>query len=73
MMSYLDVKYIQLLSPSLEKFKQNHTNLWNFRCPECGDSKKHKNKRRGFIDFDTSRMKAKRFTWQHEVTNDADR
>lgn len=49
MMSYLDVKYIQLLSPSLEKFKQNHTNLWNFRCPECGDSKKHKNKRRGFI------------------------
>ena len=49
MMSYLDVKYIQLLSPSLEKFKQSHQNLWNFRCPECGDSKKHKNKRRGFI------------------------
>ena len=48
-MSYLDVKYIQLLSPSLEKFKQNHQNLWNFRCPICGDSEKHKNKRRGFI------------------------
>lgn len=47
--AYIDVKYIQLLSPSLEQFKQNHHNLWNFRCPICLDSKKHKNKRRGFI------------------------
>ncbi len=47
--SYIDVKYIQLISTSLEKFKQNHTNLWNFRCPICGDSQKNQNKRRGFI------------------------
>ena len=47
--SYIDVKYINLISTSLEKFKQNHTNLWNFRCPICGDSQKNQNKRRGFI------------------------
>lgn len=49
MSTYIDVKYIQLLSPTLERFKQNHHNLWNFRCPICGDSEKHQNKRRGFI------------------------
>ena len=47
--AYIDVKYINLCSSQLEKFKQNHTNLWNFRCPICGDSEKNKNKRRGFI------------------------
>lgn len=47
--SYIDVKYINLVSVILVKFKQNHTNLWNFRCPICGDSEKHQNKRRGFI------------------------
>ena len=47
--SYIDVKYINLCSSFLEKFKQKHTNLWNFRCPICGDSKKNKNKCRGFV------------------------
>ena len=47
--SYIDVKYINLCSSFLEKFKQKHTNLWNFRCPICGDSKKSKTKCRGFV------------------------
>ena len=47
--AYIDVKYINLCSTVLERFKQKHNNLWNFRCPICGDSKKHKNKCRGFI------------------------
>ena len=47
--TYIDVKYINLCSTVLERFKQKQTNLWNFRCPICGDSKKHKNKCRGFI------------------------
>ena len=47
--TYIDVKYINLCSTLLERFKHKHTNLWNFRCPICGDSKKHKNKCRGFI------------------------
>ena len=47
--SYIDVKYINLCSSLLERFKQKHTNLWNFRCPICGDSKKSKTKCRGFV------------------------
>jgi transcription elongation factor Elf1 len=33
----------------VEKFKKVRDNLWNFRCPICGDSRKHKNKARGFV------------------------
>ena len=47
--AYIDVKYINLCSSILERFKQKQNNLWNFRCPICGDSKKHNNKCRGFI------------------------
>jgi len=46
---YTEIKYINLLSPRLEKFKQKKDYLWNFRCPICGDSKRNKNKARGFI------------------------
>lgn len=47
-MSYLDEHYIKLVSPHLEKFsKKNRT--YNFRCPYCGDSKKNKNKTRGYL------------------------
>lgn len=44
-----EIKYLQLLSPRLEKFKQKKDFLWNFRCPLCGDSQKNKNKVRGFV------------------------
>ena len=48
-MSYIDQKYINLCTSRVEKFKKVRDNLWNFRCPICGDSRKHKNKARGFI------------------------
>ena len=48
-MSYIDQKYINLCTSRVEKFKKVRDNLWNFRCPICGDSKKHKNKARGFV------------------------
>ena len=48
-MSYIDAKYISLVSSRLEKFKRVKTDLYNFRCPYCGDSKKYKNKARGYI------------------------
>jgi hypothetical protein len=48
-MSYIDSKYIGLVSSRLEKFKQVKNNLYNFRCPYCGDSQKYKNKARGYI------------------------
>ena len=48
-MDIIDSKYIGLVSSRLEKFKRIKPNLFNFRCPICGDSQKHKNKARGYI------------------------
>ena len=46
---YTEIKYLNLLSTQLPKFKRKGENLWNFRCPVCGDSQKNKNKARGFV------------------------
>ena len=46
---YTEIKYLNLLSVRLQKFKQSKRNLWNFRCPICGDSQRNKNKARGFV------------------------
>jgi DNA primase len=48
-MDYIDTKYIQLVSASLENFKNKGTGVYNFRCPYCGDSKTNKLKARGYI------------------------
>lgn len=47
-MKYLDDKYVMLLSNQLPKFKKAGK-VYNFRCPYCLDSERHKNKRRGYI------------------------
>ena len=48
-MDFVDVKYINEISHRLSKFKKVKNNLYNFRCPICGDSQKHRNKARGFL------------------------
>lgn len=48
-MSYIDLKYINLVSPQLQKFSRKKESLYNFRCPYCGDSKKRQDKARGYI------------------------
>jgi transcription elongation factor Elf1 len=48
-MDFVDVKYINLISSRLQKFKKVKNNLYNFRCPICGDSQKNKNKARGYL------------------------
>jgi len=48
-MDHIDSKFIGLISSRLEKFKRVKSGLYNFRCPICGDSKKHKNKTRGYL------------------------
>jgi len=48
-MDLIDSKYVGLVSSRLQKFKKVKSNLYNFRCPICGDSQKHKNKARGYI------------------------
>ena len=49
MQSYIDVKYVNIISPYLQQFKKKGDFLWNFRCPYCGDSQKSRTKARGFI------------------------
>jgi hypothetical protein len=46
---YLDKKYINLVSISLDKFKWKKMNLANCRCPICGDSEVNENKARGYF------------------------
>ena len=48
-MSYIDTKYLNILSTQLQLFKKKGENLWNFRCPYCGDSQKSRTKARGFV------------------------
>jgi predicted RNA-binding Zn-ribbon protein involved in translation (DUF1610 family) len=48
-MDLIDSKYIGLVSSRLQKFKIVKSNLYNFRCPLCGDSQKNKSKTRGYL------------------------
>ena len=49
MNTFVDIKYIGLLSPNLSQFKKKKDGLYNFRCPYCGDSQKNKLKARGYL------------------------
>jgi transcription elongation factor Elf1 len=46
---WIDRKFLGFISSKLEQFKQKSTDLYNFRCPYCGDSKKNKLKARGYV------------------------
>jgi transcription elongation factor Elf1 len=48
-MDFVDVKYINLISNRFQKFKKVKNNLYNFRCPICGDSQRNKSKARGYL------------------------
>ncbi len=47
-----DTKYLSLLSPRLDRFKKVRDYLWNFRCPQCGDSQKSKSKAKIIVSGD---------------------
>ena len=49
MPSYIDTKYVNLVSSKLPLFKHKQQGLYNFRCPFCGDSQKSKTKARGYL------------------------
>jgi len=46
---WVDHKYMGLLSSHLQLFKRKTKDLYNFRCPVCGDSQKNKFKARGYL------------------------
>lgn len=46
---YIDKKYVGLISPSLDRFSWIKSNVACCRCMICGDSDKHKSKRRMYF------------------------
>jgi len=46
---FIDRKYLLMISSRLDRFAQKKEDLFNFRCPFCGDSKKNKLKARGYV------------------------
>ena len=44
MSTYVDIKYLNLMSHRLQRFSKKGDYLWNFRCPFCGDSKSQNQK-----------------------------
>jgi len=46
---HIDRTFLLRLSPKLNKFTQKKEDLYNFRCPLCGDSQKNKSKSRGYV------------------------
>jgi len=45
----IDLQYLHQISHKLDRFKKKNQNLYNFRCPYCGDSQKKQSKARGFV------------------------
>lgn len=45
----IDVKYVNLIIPTLQNGRQKSEFIWNSRCCLCGDSKKNPKKARLFI------------------------
>ena len=46
---HIDRSFLLRVSPQLQKFTQRKQDLYNFRCPLCGDSQKNKTKCRGYV------------------------
>ena len=46
---FIDRTFLLRVSPKLQKFTQKKPDLYNFRCPICGDSTKNKTKARGYV------------------------
>ena len=46
---FIDRSFLLRMSPKLGRFSKKKDDLYNFRCPLCGDSQKNKLKARGFV------------------------
>jgi hypothetical protein len=56
-MSWLEIKYLDILSTRLRNYKRKSGSLWNFSCPICGDSDKDKRKARGYVYVKEGRLR----------------
>lgn len=48
-MLFVDIEFARRLGVQLRNFKDKGSNLFNFSCPLCGDSKRNKRKARGYL------------------------
>ena len=46
---FIDRTFLLQVSPKLQRFTKKKDDLYNFRCPLCGDSQKNKLKSRGYV------------------------
>ena len=46
---FIDRDFLTRISPQLQRFVKKKDDLYNFRCPICGDSQKNNSLARGFI------------------------
>jgi len=46
---FIDRSFLLRVSPKLQRFTRKKDDLYNFRCPLCGDSQKNKTKSRGYV------------------------
>ena len=46
---FVDRTFLLQLSPKLQRFTKKKDDLYNFRCPLCGDSQKNKTKSRAYV------------------------
>jgi len=46
---FIDRTFLLQVAPKLQRFSKKKDDLYNFRCPLCGDSQKNKVKSRGYI------------------------
>ena len=46
---YIDIKYLNTIAHRLENFKKKSQDLFNCRCPLCGDSQRNKKRARGYF------------------------
>lgn len=58
-MKYIDKMYIRLVSPYLDRFKETSSEVYQFRCPYCGDSEKSKTLARAYIYITDDKYKFK--------------
>lgn len=56
-MSYIDIKYINLVSSRFDRFSWKSKTIATCRCPICGDSKKNKAKKRFYFFLDKKKNK----------------
>lgn len=52
---WLEEKFINIVGSSLPYFHKQSATIYTFRCPLCGDSKKRKNKTRGYFFLSNKR------------------